>query len=129
MIKKKKKRASKEEAVASRPEGDYGMEQVCEWDGPVRTPRSYSTAVRDERNLKWKRFKEKRKTLFSDTVVAPLGRPSRHVQKAAVCVSQEARRSQDRNVVFVYIWIKEFIKKLDAQGKETQRLIPGGGVG
>lgn len=71
-------------------------------------------------------LRKKRKTLFSDTVVASLRRPSRHVQKASACVSPEARWSHDRNVGSVDIWIKEFIKKLSAQGKETQGLIPGG---
>lgn len=40
-------------------------------------------------------------------------------------MSQEARWSQDRNVGFVGIWIKEFIKKLSAQGKETEGLLLG----
>lgn len=71
-------------------------------------------------------LRKKGKTVSLDTTVASLRRLSRHVQKAAACVSQEARWSQDRNVGFVDIWIKEFIKKLSTQGKESQGLIPGG---
>lgn len=33
-------------------------------------------------------LRKKRRTLFLDTIVASLRRPSRHVQKAAACVSR-----------------------------------------